>query len=525
MILARSNRGGLAGMAWMLAIGLCAARIAASPMPTRPQSSDPRNTSSSGVAPFVQDKPASDQAPKDDAPKGDAPKQGAPAAMPNEPAVPGASQDAASKATGSSTEKSDAGAKGPGTASAPGERRGRITGDAVYVRSGPSSDHYPVTKLNTGDAVTVLGEEGEWIAIAPPRGCFSTIPQQYVDSSDGVRGVVNGDRVNVRAGSHLTADRYQVQEKLSKGAEVSIIAKTEDGQYRIEPPAGARLYIHRQFVRAAVGDEALDAATDAKTAGTTSNPGVIIRSNALTGNTALEAATTATKPSSADAVSASATGASGIAEPAERQRLTALDQAMREEMSKPLASRNFAKLKDGFREIAASSADEFSRKYADARQAQLEYMGKLAESAASLHDIAADVAKERAAYLASQAKVASPPIEVRAGYDVEGELRVSAVYASPIGPKRYRLVDPKSQPARTIGYIELDKDLTLDMERLMGRYVGIKASRIRPAEGMVNPVPLYIASRIVVLNPTDRTETRPEDLADKPAAHASSGGS
>ncbi len=523
MFLARSNRGGLAGVAWMLTIGLCAARIAASPIPTRPQSSDSPNPGSSGAAPVAQDKPASGQAPKSDASKPDAP-----AAKPNEPAAPaaGASQDAASRGvTPQPAAAGDVEGQTPGPVAERGERRGRITGDAVYVRSGPSSDHYPVTKLNAGDAVTLLGEEGDWIAIAPPRGCFSTIPQQYVDSSDGVRGVVNADRVNVRAGSHLTADRYQVQKQLSKGAEVSIIAKTEDGQYRIEPPAGARLYINRQFVRTATGDEALDAAVDAKPSGDSSNPGVIIRSNALTGNTALEAATTTMKPSAGDAGSASPTASSGFVESAERQRLTALDQAMREEMSKPLASRNFAKLKDGFREIAASSPDEFSRKYADARHAQMEYMGKLAESAASLHDIAADVEKERAAYTASQAKVAPPLIAVRAGYDVEGELRVSAVYASPIGPKRYRLVDPKSQPARTIGYIELDKDLTVDMERLMGRYVGIKASRIRPAEGMVNPVPLYIATRIVVLNPNDRTETRPEDLTEKPASHASTGGS
>ena len=28
------------------------------------------------------------------------------------------------------------------------------------------------------------------------------------------------------------------------------------------------------------------------------------------------------------------------------------------------------------------------------------------------------------------------------GYDIEGELRPSAVYESPIGPKRFRIVDP-----------------------------------------------------------------------------------
>ncbi len=59
-------------------------------------------------------------------------------------------QSAAQPATGSGTEL------------------GVITGDNVYVRSGFSTNYYPVTKLNRGKEVTVVGTEFGWLKILPP---------------------------------------------------------------------------------------------------------------------------------------------------------------------------------------------------------------------------------------------------------------------------------------------------------------------------------------------------------------------
>ena len=44
---------------------------------------------------------------------------------------------------------------------------GTVTGNDVYVRSGFHQNYYPVTKLNKGDKVTVLGEEYGWLKVEP----------------------------------------------------------------------------------------------------------------------------------------------------------------------------------------------------------------------------------------------------------------------------------------------------------------------------------------------------------------------
>ena len=90
-------------------------------------------------------------------------------------------------------------------------RQGEITANDVYVRSGPSLNHYPVCKLDAGSRVTILGEgEGEWYEIRPPTGTFSLISADYVDTPNDKTGVVNGNNVRVRTGSLLNDNKYTV---------------------------------------------------------------------------------------------------------------------------------------------------------------------------------------------------------------------------------------------------------------------------------------------------------------------------
>jgi hypothetical protein len=89
---------------------------------------------------------------------------------------------------------------------------GVVTGNNVYVRSGFHSNYYPVTKLNKGDKVTVVGGEFGWLKILPPQGTFSLVDKTYVDKTDD-SGVINA-RVWVFAGSELDNRRYAKQVKL-----------------------------------------------------------------------------------------------------------------------------------------------------------------------------------------------------------------------------------------------------------------------------------------------------------------------
>ncbi len=143
-----------------------------------------------------------------------------------------------------------AAAQGTPPVAAAGERYvGEMTGDDVYIRSGPSKNYYPVMKLSTGNRVTVVGSEAGWVAIVPPAGAFSLIDANYVDRGDGKLGIVNGNNVNVRAGSLLSGQKYAVQLKLKKNAEVDVIEPGDDGYLKIVPPEGAKLWVSQDFVR------------------------------------------------------------------------------------------------------------------------------------------------------------------------------------------------------------------------------------------------------------------------------------
>lgn len=126
---------------------------------------------------------------------------------------------------------------------------GEVSGSGVYVRSGAGANWYPTTKLNTGDRVVVLGEKFGWYQITPPPGSFSFIDMAMVDRKAGAKaGTVNQDKVYVRAGSTLEQRKNATQLVLNKGATVEIIGEAE-GFYKITPPAGASLYISKQYVK------------------------------------------------------------------------------------------------------------------------------------------------------------------------------------------------------------------------------------------------------------------------------------
>jgi len=126
---------------------------------------------------------------------------------------------------------------------------GEVVGDDVYVRSGPSMNHYTVCKLDAGQRVAILGERGAWYEIIPPEGVSSLISGEYVDSPDGKTGVVNGNNVRVRAGSLLNGSKYTVQTMLSRGADVTIVGKDPRRVLADHPPFGSNALDQRCLSR------------------------------------------------------------------------------------------------------------------------------------------------------------------------------------------------------------------------------------------------------------------------------------
>ena len=66
----------------------------------------------------------------------------------------------------------------------------------VEVRSGPTKEYFPTSKLRQGERVQVLRESKDqpgWLAIKPPPGSFSWINAKYVKQVDQRTGYVEGD--------------------------------------------------------------------------------------------------------------------------------------------------------------------------------------------------------------------------------------------------------------------------------------------------------------------------------------------
>ena len=128
-----------------------------------------------------------------------------------------------------------------------------ITGDDVYIRSGPGTNFYRCGKLSKGDKVKVVDKQFSWSRIIPPAGSFSWISMQYVSisPSDSTVGIVTGDNVRVYAGSDFVKPLYStsLQGKLSKGEKVKLLGEQLDDYYKIAPPPFAYLWVSTDFTK------------------------------------------------------------------------------------------------------------------------------------------------------------------------------------------------------------------------------------------------------------------------------------
>jgi len=128
-----------------------------------------------------------------------------------------------------------------------------ITGDNVYIRSGPGTNFYYCGKLNKGDKVKVIGKQFSWARVVPPVGSFSWISTQYVsiDPDNPTVGSVTGDRVRVYAGSDFikTLHSKTLQGKLDQGNKVKLLGEQMDDYYKIAPPSFAYLWVSINFTK------------------------------------------------------------------------------------------------------------------------------------------------------------------------------------------------------------------------------------------------------------------------------------
>ncbi len=128
-----------------------------------------------------------------------------------------------------------------------------ITGDDVYVRSGPGTQYYNCGKARKDEKVKVVGNKFSWLQIVAPAGSYSWISKQYVqiDPQNKTSGTVIGDAVRVYAGSDEVQPMHStsMQVKLNKGDKVTIVGEEKDGYCKIAPPEGAYLWVSSQHAK------------------------------------------------------------------------------------------------------------------------------------------------------------------------------------------------------------------------------------------------------------------------------------
>lgn len=389
---------------------------------------------------------------------------------------------------------------------------GEITANDVYVRSGASTNHYTICKLNAGDRVTVVGEEGEWYEILPPPGSFSLISGDFVDSADSKTGVVNGDNVRVRAGSSLNENKYTVQTMLNKGTTVSILGANPDGFLRIAPPPGATVWVSKAYVAmlgsAAMGTDNID---DAPVVEPKAKPSTVL------GAPTAPPSGSSASPRRADAVEpprGMTPGPAGaydhqldtLSHSEQLRQLKAAESELRKEMSKPLYERAFDGLIEQYRQITAAAEDEIVTSYAKGRVTQLSEMKDVVETAGRLRTLDEEAELRRQRFMEERARIPQYGASAPGALDAQGELRESALFAATSIPRRLRLVDPALTPPRTVAYVEIPPGVTLNLQEYVGRYVGIRASSRRVPPGGVDPVPIYVVSEMIMLQRPEARE-------------------
>jgi hypothetical protein len=378
---------------------------------------------------------------------------------------------------------------------------GVIKGSNVYIRSGFSTNYYPVVKLNHGDSVKIDGEEYGWLKIVPPAGTYSLIEKTYIDRVGDKKGVANGSTWAF-AGSNLDDRRYAKQVKLNKGDAVQIVGETSDGAFfKIEPPAGAHLWIKADLV-------------DRGGLARAESPNAPALETVKPGQMKQNEAGAAAEPKKSGAVTEVNHTHAQLDK--FQSEIDALEGEIAAESTKPLGERSFDAIIPKLQPIAEQSDDEVSQIYAKTRIQQLQGQKDLADAVKNirtLHDTAIDTANteaSRRAQIRTQAPIPLDDIVLR------GEIRVSGIYDGAANrPKRWRVVDPEN--TRTLAYIEVPEGSPIDPVQYYGKSVGIRASAHRQLKNTIPPVPVYTIKEIVMQDAGAKAEAPGNALASPPS--------
>lgn len=374
---------------------------------------------------------------------------------------------------------------------------GEINGNNVFVRSGPSDSYYPTTKLPKGTQVKVVGMKFQYLKIEPPPGSFSYVGKAYVERrGDGSVGRVT-TAANVRTGSELNSMKTTVQTKLDPGTDVKILGE-QDEYYKVEPPPGAYLYVHQQFVEAkgpAGGPEQGVAANRGDgqvetprpqpaepTAKPTPTPGTGEIAEIITGDKPQPPTTESVTEGGANPQTAPSRGgpdtqATATTRPNDTQPTSAdakfeqLEAQFADASKQPVIEQPLDDLLGGYQALVKDeSLAESLKRIADARIVALKTRQEAKQEFLAVRKSQDEAAARRKALQAEreelEEQIRQSQVEFFAAV---GTLRNSSLQQGPRGTTLYRLTDPDT--GRTLVYVRSnDKQMTA----MLNQFVGVK---------------------------------------------------
>ena len=327
-----------------------------------------------------------------------------------------------------------------------------ITGDNLYVRSGPGTNFYECSKLSKGDKVKVIGKQFSWARIVPPAGSFSWISMQYVsiDTGNPTLGTVTGDRVRVYAGSDTQRPLYSttLQGKLDKGDKVKLFGEQLDDYYKIVPPSFAYLWVSINFTKPLPSVEVVAPAVE--------TPAV---------------KPPAVKPPAVEPTAEpNETPAEVVPEPVPTETMLEKYNSLREqveaERAKPRSQQNYTSMKEALIKIAENETDDKVARYAafvlkqvEGFELALAVTKQVQLQNEQLQKIKERINKARAARLAG--------FQDLGRFAAVGRLRTFTTY----GPGHYRIIN---EAGKTVCYaLPTDQVSKVKLSRLIDRKVGL----------------------------------------------------
>ncbi len=409
-----------------------------------------------------------------------------------------------------------------------------VNKDDVGLNSGPATFHYSVGTLKAGTLLKVDKEEGGYYRVEYPAGmkAFVKAEEVSVDATGKTAKLIKPSRLlaaNANGGARGSWWNLVPDKDFAAGTELKVMDAVKDDtgkttMYAIVPPATARAFINKTFVRKATAEEAANFGK-AAAAGPTTTPAdgtktpagspaaPKIDGSAIPGTTPVER-NPASNPATPDATSTPPAvitvpvvpTPAPVAPPSKAEQLAALFAAVKAQPDAEAESQQaMVEIQKHIATLDGSAAAAREKKY-------LQKMVDFLKLRADIQDGRRKALEANVRVDAATLKLREEirKLEAQAVYTAIGRLTQSAVYDGTRLPKLYRLVSPEPGVSRTIGYIL--PDASLDLDGKIGRVVGIVGeSRVDDSlkANVLTPKRIDIVSLAAVLSTTPEQGNAP----------------